>query len=103
MQPGAGRLVEHQPGDGQPIDDPALSWVAHGGGDDAWEKCQLEEGEGEGDPLDDREGVGEGDGGDPVLGLEGKGTLSSQSPDAEELSHRVEHHCLLWGHPHKQG
>ena len=38
MQPEAGRLVEHQPGqpgDGQPVDDPALSWLAHvGGGDD---------------------------------------------------------------------
>ena len=38
MQQGAGRLVEHQPGQpggGQPVDDPALSWLAHGGGDDA--------------------------------------------------------------------
>ena len=55
MQPGAGRLLEHQPGqpgDGQPVDDPALSWLALSDGD-AWEKCQEEQGEGEGDPLDD--------------------------------------------------
>ena len=50
-----------------------------------------------------REGVGEGDGGDPVLGFEGKRSLSSQSPDAEELSHRVEHHLLLLVHPRTQG
>ena len=60
MQPGAGRLVEHQPwqpGDGQPVDDPALSWLAHGdGGDAAGGKCQQEQGEGGGDPLDDRRG-----------------------------------------------
>ena len=30
------------------------------------------------------EGVGEGNGGDPVLGVEGKRSLSSQHPDAEE-------------------
>ena len=58
MQPGAGRLVEHQPGqpgDGQPVDDPALSWLAHGdGGDAAGGKCQQEQGEGGGDPLDDQ-------------------------------------------------
>ena len=60
MQPGAGRLVEHQPGqpgDKQPVDDPALSWLAHGdGGDAAGGKCQQEQGEGGGDPLDDRRG-----------------------------------------------
>ena len=36
--------MEHQPwqpGDGQPVDDPALFWLAQGGGDDAWEKCQY--------------------------------------------------------------
>ena len=62
MQPGAGRLVEHQPGqpgDGQPVDDPALSWLAHGdGGDAAGGKCQQEQGEGGGDPLDDQRGSG---------------------------------------------
>ena len=31
-----------------------------------------------------REGVSEGDSGDPVLGVEGKRSLSSQHPDAEE-------------------
>ena len=30
------------------------------------------------------EGVGEGNSGDPVLGVEGKRSLSSQRPDAEE-------------------
>ena len=50
-----------------------------------------------------REGVVEGNGGDPVLGLEGEGSLSSHSPDAEELSHRVEYHLLLGNHPHRQG
>ena len=49
------------------------------------------------------EGVGEGNGGDPVLGVEGKRSLSSHSPDAEELGHRVEHHLLLENHPHRQG
>ena len=63
MQPGAGRLVEHQPGqpgDGQPVVDPALSWQVHGGDgeDDAWQECQQEEGEGGGDPLDDQRGSG---------------------------------------------
>ena len=62
MQPGAGRLVEHQPGqpgDGQPVDDPALSWLAHGdGGDAAVGKCQQQQGEGEGDPLDGQRGSG---------------------------------------------
>ena len=43
-----------------------------------------------------REGVGEGDGGDPVLGLEGKRSLSSQSQDAKKLGHRGEHHLLLF-------
>ena len=46
------------------------------------------------------EGVGEGNGGDPVLGVEGKRSLSSQRP--EELGDRVEHHLLLANHPHKQ-
>ena len=57
MQPGAGRLVEHQPGqpgDGQPVDDLALSWLAHG--DAAGGKCQQEQGEGGGDSLDDQRG-----------------------------------------------
>ena len=43
MQLRAWWQVRHQPGqpgDGQPVDDPALSWLALGGGDDAWEKCQ---------------------------------------------------------------
>ena len=31
-----------------------------------------------------RKGVGEGDGGDPVLGFEGKRSLSSQRPDVEK-------------------
>ena len=59
MQPGAGRLVENLPGQpdgGQPADDPALSWPAYGGGDDAGERCQSEQGEGGGDPLDDQRG-----------------------------------------------
>ena len=60
MQQGAGRLVEHQPGQpggGQPVGDPALSWLAHGdGGDAAGGKCQQEQGEGGGDPLDDQRG-----------------------------------------------
>ena len=38
MEARAGRLVEHQPGqpgDRQPVYDPALSWLVHvGGGDD---------------------------------------------------------------------
>ena len=47
MQQGAGRLVEHQPGQpggGQPVDDPALSWLAHCGGDAAegGRKAQVE-------------------------------------------------------------
>ena len=43
-------------GDGQPVDDPALSWLAHGDGghDCAWEKCQQQQGEGEVDSLDDQ-------------------------------------------------
>ena len=62
MQPGAGRLVEHLPGqpdDGQPVDDPALSWPAHGDDDDvAWENCQQELGVGGEDPLGDQRGSG---------------------------------------------
>ena len=57
MQQGAVRLVEYQPGQpggGQPVDDPALSWLAHGGGGDAAEGGQKEQVEGEEDPLDDR-------------------------------------------------
>ena len=42
-----------------------------------------------------REGVGESNVGDPVLGVKGKGSLSPHSPDAEKLGHRVEHHLLL--------
>ena len=42
-----------------------------------------------------REGVSEVDGGDSVLGVEGKRSLSSQRPDAEELGNGVEHHLLL--------
>ena len=53
-------------------------------------------------PLDGRKEVGEGNGGDLVLGVEGKRSLSSQRPDAEELGHRVEHHHLLGNHPHRQ-
>ena len=56
----------------------------------------------EGIPWVAREGVGEGNGGDPVLGVEGKRSLSSHSPDAEELGHRVEHHLLLLNHPQRQ-
>ena len=48
------------------------------------------------------EGVGEGNGSDPVLGVEGKRSLSSQRPDAEELGNRVEHHPLLGNHPDRQ-
>ena len=48
--------------------------------------------------------MGEGGGCDPVvLGREGEGSFSSQSPDAEELGHRVEHHLLLLVHPRTQG
>ena len=60
MQQGAGRLVEHQPGQpggGQPVDDPALSWLAHGGGGAA-KGGQKEQVDGGGDPLDDRRGSG---------------------------------------------
>ena len=46
MQPWAKKLVDHQPGQPggeQPVDDPALSWPAHGDDDDvAWENCQQE-------------------------------------------------------------
>ena len=37
MQPWAKKLVDHQPGQPggeQPVDDPALSWPAHGDDDD---------------------------------------------------------------------
>ena len=59
VQPVAWKLVELQP-PGQPVDDPALSWLAHGDGCDgrAWEKCQQQQGEGEGDPLDGQRGSG---------------------------------------------
>ena len=57
----------------------------------------------EGIPWVAREGVGEGNGGDPVLGVEGEGGLSSHRPDAEKLSNRVEHHLLLLRHPRRQG
>ena len=49
--------MDHRPGQpdgGQPADDPALSWPAHGGGD-AGERCQSEQGDGGGDPLDQQE------------------------------------------------
>ena len=56
----AWKLVELQPGqpdDRQPVDDPALSWLAHGdGGDATGGKCQQEQGEGGGDSLDDQRG-----------------------------------------------
>ena len=54
------KLQPGQPGDGQPVDDPALSWLAHGDGGNgrAWEKCQQQQGEGEEDPLDDQRGSG---------------------------------------------
>ena len=61
MQPWAKKLVEHQPGQPggeQPVDDPALSWPAHGGDGDAEVRCHSELGEGGGDPLDDRWKVG---------------------------------------------
>ena len=61
MEARAGRLVEHQPGQpggGQPVDDPALSWLAHDGGGDAAEGGQKEQVEGGGDPLDDQRGSG---------------------------------------------
>ena len=108
MQPETVELVEHQPGqpgDGQPVVDPALSWQVHGGDgeDDAWQECQQEKGGVEGILWMTREGVSEGDGGDPVLGCEGKRSLSAHSPDAEKLSHRVEHHLLLFHHPRRQG
>ena len=48
------------------------------------------------------EGVDEGNGGDFDLGVEGKRSLSSQRPDAEELGNRVEHHLLLGNHPDRQ-
>ena len=59
MQLRAWWQVRHQPGqpgDGQPVVDPALSWQVHGGDgeDDAWQ----EKGEGGGDPLDDQRGSG---------------------------------------------
>ena len=61
MQPWAKKLVEHQPGQPggeQPVDDPALSWPAHGDDDDAWENCQQELGVGGEDPLGDQRGCG---------------------------------------------
>ena len=60
MQPWAKKLVDHQPGQPggeQPVDDPALSWPAHGD-DDAWENCQQELGVGGEDPLGDQRGSG---------------------------------------------
>ena len=100
MQPWAKKLVEHQsgqPGGKQPVDDPALSWPAHGDDDDAWENCQQELGVGERILWVTREGVVEGNGGDPILGLEGEGSLSSHSPDAEELSHSSFLRIILTG------
>ena len=62
MQPWVKKLVEHQPGQpggGQPVDDPALSWLAHGdGGVDDGGSDQKEQAEGEGDPLGGRRGSG---------------------------------------------
>ena len=49
-----------------------------------------------------REGVGEDNGGDPILSVQRKGCLSPHSPAAEKLSHRVEHHLLFQDHPHRQ-
>ena len=60
MQPWAKKLVELQPGQPggeQPVDDPALSWPAHGD-DVAWENCQQELGVGGEDPLGDQRGSG---------------------------------------------
>ena len=45
-------------GDRQFVDDPALSWLAHGVDDDAWENCQQELGVGGEDPLGDQRGCG---------------------------------------------
>ena len=62
MQLWAERLVPYQPGQldcRQPIDDHALSWLAHGGDDDAWECCQQEKGVGEEDPLSGQKRSGE--------------------------------------------
>ena len=50
-----------------------------------------------------REGVGECDGGNPILSVEGEGCLSPHSPAAEKLSYRVEYHFLFQDHPHRQG
>ena len=61
MQLRAWWQVRHQPGqpgDGQPVGDHALFWLAHGGGGDAAEGGQKEQVEGEEDPLDDRRGSG---------------------------------------------
>ena len=44
------------------------------------------------------EGVGEDNGGDPILSVQRKGCLSPNSPAAEKLSHRVEHHLLFQDH-----
>ena len=68
-----------QPGGEQLAYDPVLFWLALGVG--GYGQLEQEE-EGE-------EGVGEGDGGHSVLGCESKGSLSSRSPNAEKLGHRV--------------
>ena len=47
-----------QPGDGQPVGDPALSLPARGDDDDAWEDCLQELGVGGEDPLGGQRGCG---------------------------------------------
>ena len=98
----AWKLVELQPGqpdDGQPVDDPALL----AGPRTLGRNASSSRGRVKGILWMTREGVSEGDGGDPVLGREGEGSLSSHCPDAEELSNRVEHHLLLVHHLHRKG
>ena len=50
-----------------------------------------------------RESGGEGNGGDTVDGVEGKGCLTPHSPAAKELSHRAVHQLLLRFHLWRQG
>ena len=56
------RYQPGQPGDRQPVGDPALFWLAHGGGGDAdgaeGKSQQEKEEEGGRDPLDDQRGSG---------------------------------------------